>query len=67
MGTFEVGLNEFCTLIFLQANGSHGMECGRLNVIDPHNLIGSGTVRRCGFVGVGIVLLEEACHCENRL
>ena len=22
---------------------------------------GSGTIRRCGFVGVGVVLLEEVC------
>ena len=27
----------------------------------PHRLIGSGTVRRCGFVGVGVVLMEEVC------
>jgi hypothetical protein len=24
---------------------------------------GSGTIRRCGFVGVGVALLEEVCHC----
>jgi hypothetical protein len=24
---------------------------------------GSGTVRRCGFVRVGMILLEEVCHC----
>jgi hypothetical protein len=24
---------------------------------------GSGTVRRCGPVGVGVVLLEEMCNC----
>jgi hypothetical protein len=23
----------------------------------------SGTLRRCGLVGVGMVLLEEVCHC----
>jgi hypothetical protein len=24
---------------------------------------GSGTIRKCGLVGVGVVLLEEVCHC----
>jgi hypothetical protein len=28
---------------------------------------GSGTVRRCGFVGVGVALLEEVCHREGEL
>ncbi|MGE9574344.1 hypothetical protein ACQP3C_25135, partial [Escherichia coli] len=28
---------------------------------------GSGTVRRCGFVGVGVALLEEVCHCGDGL
>ena len=35
-----------------------------LNVTGPHNLIGSGTIRRYGFVGVGVTLLEEMCHCR---
>jgi hypothetical protein len=26
---------------------------------------GSGMRRRCGFVGVGVSLLEEVCHCED--
>jgi hypothetical protein len=25
--------------------------------------LGTGTVRRCGFVGVGVALLGEVCHC----
>ena len=25
---------------------------------------GSGTIKRCGLVGVGVALLEEVCHCE---
>ena len=29
--------------------------------------IGSGTIRRCGLVGVGVSLLEEVYHCEGRL
>ena len=39
------------------------MCCGSLNVVDSHNLIGSGTIRRCDFVGTGMTLLEEVCHC----
>jgi len=30
-------------------------------------LIGSSAVRRCGLVGVGVILLEEECHCESGL
>ena len=30
-------------------------------------LIGSVTIRRCGLVGLGVVLLEEVCHCGGRL
>lgn len=29
--------------------------------------IESDTIRRCGLVGVDAVLLEEACHCGERL
>ena len=42
-------------------------ECGSLNVTGPHILIGSGTIRRCGFVDVGMALLEEVCHCRGGL
>ena len=35
------------------------MVCGGLNMFAP----GSGTIRRYGFVGVGVALLEEVCHC----
>jgi hypothetical protein len=33
--------------------------CGGLNM--------SGTVWRCGLVGVGVALLEEVCHCGHGL
>ena len=33
----------------------------------PHRPIGSGSTRRHDFVGVGVVLLEEVCHCGGRL
>ena len=26
---------------------------------------GNGAIKRCGFVGVGVALLEEVCHCEG--
>lgn len=29
-------------------------------MIDPHTLIKSGTIMRCGFAGVGIAFLEQA-------
>ena len=32
---------------------------GGLNMLGP----GSGTIRWCGLVGVGVALLEEVCHC----
>ena len=34
-----------------------------MNVIGTHNLTGSDTIRRCGFVGMGMGLLAEVCHC----
>lgn len=33
--------------------------CGSLNTISSHNIIGSDTIRRCGYVGKDIALLEE--------
>jgi hypothetical protein len=47
-----VGLNRF---------GPHGFIC--LNAWP----IGSGTIRRKVLVRVGVVLLEEVCHCWGRL
>ena len=43
------------------------MEAGSLNVTGPHKLIGSGTISRCGFAGVGVTLLEQVCHCGGGL
>jgi hypothetical protein len=36
--------------------------CGDLNMLGP----GSGSTKRCGFVEVGMGLLEEVCHCGGR-
>lgn len=62
MGTFEAGLNAFCVMIFLQAYGDQGVECGSLNDIGSHNFIESVTIRKCDFVGVGM-----AWCCEVKL
>jgi hypothetical protein len=36
--------------------------CGGLNENGSHRLLGSGTFRKCGFVGVGVALMEGVCH-----
>jgi hypothetical protein len=50
------------------------MECGGLNRFGPHGLLclnawptASDTMRRCDLVEVGVVLLEEVCHCGSGL
>ena len=43
---------------FIVISKIHCVCCG-LNMLDPE----SGTIRRCGLVGVGVALLEEVCHC----
>lgn len=35
--------------------------------VDCGSLKGNGTVRRCGIVGVDVVLLEEVCHYGGKL
>ena len=47
--------------------GNYIPPCGSLNAIGLHNLIGSGTVRRRGFVGMGMALWEEVHHCRGKL
>jgi hypothetical protein len=39
--------------------GYLGSYCGGLNMLGS----GSGTISRCGLVGVDVSLLEEVCHC----
>ena len=61
----------FCIVIWLQACGGQGVECGGLNRYGPHRLmclnawsIEHGSIRRCGlFFEVGVALMEELCHC----
>jgi hypothetical protein len=59
MGTFQVALNAFCTMICLQAYGSHGMECDGLNKmvsIDSDGMASLEDVVGIGLVGVGMTL-----------
>ena len=41
--------------------------CVSLNAIGSYKLIKSGIIRRCGFDGMGMALLEEVCHSGGRL
>ena len=38
------------------------MECGGLNILVLHNLTGSNTISKCGFVVVGMALCKETSH-----
>ena len=53
METFEVELNAFCIMIWLQAYGGQELAYGGLNKNDSQRPIGSGIIRRCGLVGIG--------------
>ena len=46
-----------CILPFLL----HVTRCGGLNTLGPE----SGTIRRCGLVGVGVALMEEVYHYRS--
>lgn len=35
--------------------------CSGLNMLGPR----SGTVRRCGLVGIGMALIQKVCHCGS--
>jgi hypothetical protein len=41
--------------------------CGGLKGNGPHRPIGNGNFKRCGFVGVGVVFVEEVCHWRQAL
>ena len=71
MSTFEIGLNTFLHCGMATSYEGQGLECGRLIRNDLHKLnvnecmaIGSGTIRRCGLIGVGVTLLEEVFHWQ---
>jgi hypothetical protein len=49
--------------MFEKAIGGHRVEYGDLNVLGSR----SSTIRRCGFVEVGVALLETVCHCGGGL
>ena len=51
---------------------SKGEQCGSLNCYPPRLTfeclaIGIGIIQGCGFVGVGVALLKEVCHCGDGL
>ena len=54
-GTFFKWRNKYLTMY------------GGMNVVGPHYLIGSSTIRMRNFVRVGMDFLEEVCHCGGRL
>ena len=39
--------------------------CGSLNGTGHNKLIESGTTRKCGLTGIGVVFQEEVCHYEE--
>lgn len=62
MGTFEVELNAFYSMLWLKAYRGQRVEYARLNRFGCHRLMclnawptGNGTIRRCGLVKVGVV------------
>jgi hypothetical protein len=72
MGTFEVGLNVFCIMLWLGirppppidscvGTSFGGSKCGGLNMLG----LGSSTIRGCGLVGVHMFLLEEVYHYRH--
>lgn len=51
-----------CGLYIYKENGKMTKNfdcCDGLNENDPNRLIVSGTIRGCGFFGVGVALLEK--------
>jgi hypothetical protein len=54
-----LGLPPPQTHMFEQAYGGQGVECDGLYMLGA----GSGTIRRCGPVGVSVALSEQMWHC----
>ena len=67
MRTSKAKLNAFCIVILLQTYGDQVVKCGGFNVIGSHKLIQKGTIRKYGFVGIGMTSLEEVCNSGGRL
>lgn len=54
---FPIGTN----LGFLKLLSNNTIrKCGSLNVIGPHKIMGSGTIKRCSFFRIGVALLGES-------
>ena len=47
-------------MVLLKAYSCQGMECGHLNVMHFHKHIGNVTIKRCGFVRIGL-----SCWIKN--
>ena len=54
------GFLSVCLYILIIFPDGFFVKHGSLNVIGPHNLIGSGTIRKCGFVGGSASLCGQA-------
>ena len=55
MGPFEIGLNVFVFYCY-KLYESQEIECGGLDVIGPHKLIGNSTIK--------VWLCWRKCYCE---
>ena len=71
MEIFEVGLNVFYIILWLQAYRRQEVDYGSFNRYSPHILMclcawpmRSGAIRICSLVGVGMARLF---HCRDRL
>lgn len=55
------------TLVLCHTQFNTVTHCGSLNATDPHKPTGSGIIRRYGFVGASVALLEEVRHHRGEL
>jgi hypothetical protein len=59
----ETGSSDFIATLLPKRKNRRGDSCDGLNVLGP----GSGTIKKCGLVGVDVTLLEEVCHWRDGL
>ena len=57
---------DYCSM-FLKWRNKYLTKYGGMNVVGPHNLTGSGSIRMCSFDRVGMAFQEEVCHCGGGL
>jgi hypothetical protein len=63
LGCYSLGIANLFYLVFSVCFFVLSLFSDGLNENDPYRLTGSGAIRRCGFIGVGVALLKEVCHC----